>query len=300
MSTATPVPAAPASTSAAPKPMEIVQRVVKSKAFVPGLLVAIGIIATFYSLLVRLPRLWLADDGYYSHGFLVPFISGYAIYKWWPRLSKIKVQPGWIALVFLVPLLFVVKAAYQTEIMQLMSVALIAAILLGVWFVAGWRWMFAVMLPAMYLLFMLPVWTGAIDNYTNPLQIISSQVAFYMLQATGFNPLQDGSTVIHLNNFVLDVGVPCSGLKLILAVTAFTTFFMMIAKLNIWGNAIMALMILPLCLAINGLRIALIGVVGDLYGSEAGMQFHDYSGYITLLVCFFILFKIARLLGWKD
>lgn len=300
MSAATPAPAVPAMEPPKRSFMDIAQEVVQSKAFIPGVLVALGIFFTFQSLLVGLPKLWLADDGYYSHGFLVPFISAYVIYKWWPRLSKIQVKPGWFALVLLFPLLAVIRAAYQTEIMQLMSLALIAAILLGIWFVAGIRWMFALMLPTLYLLFMLPVWTGAIDNYTNPLQIISSQVAFFMLQATGFNPLADGSTVIHLNNFVLDVGVPCSGLKLILAVTAFTTFFMMIARLNFWGNAIMVLMVLPLCLAINGLRIALIGVVGDLYGPDAGMKFHDYSGYITLLVCFFILFKIARWLGWKD
>ena len=59
-------------------------------------------------------------------------------------------------------------------------------------------------------------------------------------------------------------------------------------------------MLLPLTVFVNGFRIALIGVVGNAYGSQAGHDFHDYSGYITLLVCFFLLFKFARLLGWKD
>jgi exosortase/archaeosortase family protein len=66
------------------------------------------------------------------------------------------------------------------------------------------------------------------------------------------------------------------------------------------ANLIFAASILPLALFINGLRIALIGVVGNAWGPEAGAQFHDYSGYITLILCFFILFKGARLLGWKD
>ncbi len=62
----------------------------------------------------------------------------------------------------------------------------------------------------------------------------------------------------------------------------------------------MILIMWPLALLINGLRIALIGVVGNQWGPEAGHKFHDYSGYITLVLCFFVLFKIARGLGWKD
>jgi exosortase/archaeosortase family protein len=122
-----------------------------------------------------------------------------------------------------------------------------------------------------------------------------------MLNLTGFQPYQDSTTTtIYLSNFVLDVGVPCSGLKLIVAVTAFTVFFVLIGGLRWWANLSMFALIVPLCLFVNGLRIALIGVVGDFYGHDAGMSFHDYSGYITLIVCFVILFKIARGLGWKD
>jgi exosortase/archaeosortase family protein len=120
------------------------------------------------------------------------------------------------------------------------------------------------------------------------------------LQVLNFNPLKVDSTTIYLDRFTLDVGVACSGLKLLIAVTAFTLFFMMIGGLKWWGNAIMVLAVLPLCLFINGLRIALIGVVGDTYGADAGHQFHDYSGYLTLIVCFFILFSLMRSLGWKD
>lgn len=275
-------------------------KIIRSPAFWPGVAMAAGIALLFWSLLAKLPSLWLEGDGYYSHGFLVPGISAYVIWKWWPKLSQIQPKPGWIALLFMAPVLFIVRAAYLTDIQQALSVGFIATILLGIWFVAGFRWALALVLPVGYLFFALPVWTGAIDNYTNPLQIISSDIAYAMLDVGGFQPYQDSPTIIHLNNFTLDVGVPCSGLKLILAVTAFTFFFMMIGGLKWWGNLIMLSMILPLCLFINGLRIALIGVVGDMYGKEAGHQFHDYSGYVTLIICFFILFKIARLIGWKD
>lgn len=294
-----------AAAQAAPIPpkrsfQEHLEVAVRSKAFVPGVAVLATIVFAFWTLLQGLPDLWFGADGYYSHGVLVPLISGYIVYKWWPKLKDIPVRPGWIAIVPMLAVLVLVRAAVLTEIQQMVSIGLLAALLLGAWMVAGWRWMLALAFPILYLTFALPLWTGAIDNYTNPLQLVSTEVSYAILQATGFEPFRQGGTIINLNNFVLDVGVPCSGLKLVLAVTAFTVFFMLIGNLKWWANLAMATLVLPLCLFINGLRIALIGVVGEMYGDDAGHKFHDYSGYITLIICFFILFKIARWLGWKD
>jgi exosortase/archaeosortase family protein len=67
-----------------------------------------------------------------------------------------------------------------------------------------------------------------------------------------------------------------------------------------WLLLMMLLMIVPLCLLMNGLRIAMIGMVGEQWGAPAGAAFHDWSGYIMLLICFWIIFKAARLLGWKE
>lgn len=265
-----------------------------------GVVLSVGVGIWFWPLLKGLPSRFLSGDGYYSHGFIVPLLSGYIAFKSWPRIRHIPVRAGWFALVPLAGLLYVVAIANRMDAFLVQSVGLIGALLLSTWFVAGWRWMFALFWPISYLIFALPVWTMAIDSYTYPLQRISTQLAYYMLEWSGFNPLQDGETIIHLNRFVLDVDVPCSGFKLLLAVAAFVTLFVLVGRLRWWANAILVAMAVPLSLFINGLRIALVGVVGDSYGRDAGIAFHDYSGYITLLLCFFIFFKTARLLGWKD
>jgi exosortase len=114
-----------------------------------------------------------------------------------------------------------------------------------------------------------------------------------------FTSPSDPTTIV-LNSYTLNVAVPCSGLKLVLALAAFVMLFVLIARLPIWANAILLLSILPMALFFNGLRIALIGMVGEGYGHDAAAQFHDYSGFITLGICFFSLFKFARALGWKD
>ena len=229
----------------------------------------------------------------------MPITAGYVIYKGWPRLMEIPVKPVWWALAPLLAVLVVLRASSATQLLAFMSILLVLSMLLGVLLVAGFRWMLGVTLPVLYLLLGLPIWSMAINTYTNPLQLVSTRIAFWMLNTAGFHPFRDG-TVIQLNHFVLDVGVPCSGLKLVVALSAFTYFFMMLARLRFWANILLAALVVPLALMFNGLRIAMIGAVGETWGTPAGREFHDWSGYIMLVVCFLCFLKIVRWLGWKD
>ncbi len=282
---------------------EIARAVVASPAFWPGVIITLSIAMAFSGLIASLQSLYfgtLSRDGYYSHGPLVPLISGVIIYRNWDRIKDIPVNGCWFVLPFMLPLLYLARVTQLVEIQLLSSLLFVATILLGVWFAAGFRWMMAVTLPTLYLLFGLPVFTSVVDIYTNPLQSISTTVSYQLLKIFGYQPIRTDTTTIYLDRFTLSVEVPCSGLKLLIAVTAFMVFFVLIGRLSAWKNLMMMALIIPLCLFINGLRIALIGVVGNTWGADAGHSFHDYSGYLTLIICFFILFKFARLLGWKD
>lgn len=271
----------------------------QSPAFLPGVAIILGLFAIYWPLFLKLPPLWLKDQGYYSHGFLVPLISGYVVYNNWDRIKDTPIKPQWWVAVPLLAGLFFVRAAYRTDIMMFMSYGFVLTLASLIVILAGWKWLWKLLLPTGYLVFMLPVFGAFFDNNTNKLQLISATIAKLMLKVMGQEMQVDG-TVIYLDHFTLNIAAACSGLKLLFAVTAFTVFFVLIARLRMLGNIIMFAFTVPLCLFINGLRIALIGLVGNYFGADAGNAFHDYSGYITLLICFFILFKFARILGWKD
>ena len=279
---------------------DAVQTAVASRYFLPVLSIVAALTVIYWDLLSSLPRLWTGEDGYYTHGFLVPLITGYLIYRLYPRLNQLPIAPSGWALIILLPMLWVAYVARMAQMQSVYSVSFVLVLIASVWFLFGVRWAVALAAPILYLLFALPIWSGFVTNYTNPLQLISTKIAFRMLDLVGTPYMPPNTTDILIGDFWLNVGVPCSGLKLVLAITAFTCFFVMIGGLRLWANLLMFLAIIPLCLLINGLRIALIGLVGSQYGADAGIKFHDYSGYITLIVCFFILFKLARFLGWKD
>ncbi len=271
-----------------------------SPAFWPGLVTALGFIAMFWSMMKFLPDMWMSEDGYYSHGFLVLPISCYIVFKNWDKFNGRAVQPHWWAAIFFVVLIPIAYASARTSNYTISAITMLITLFVSTLFVAGFQWLKALFWPIAYLGFALPLFQSVIEIWTNPLQVQSTKVAFHLLNLMGFSPYQDDASTINLDRFVLNIAVPCSGLKLMLALGAFSMFFMLVANLRLWANVVMVMMWVPLALFINGLRIALIGVVGNTWGHDAGMSFHDYSGYVTLLLCFFILFRVARGLGWKD
>src|SRR5579885_2153503 len=151
--------------------------VVESPLFVPALAVLAGVLFLFWHDCLRAWKLWTDDSGYYTHGFLVPFIAGYVVVRKWPQIKSTPVKPAYWALVPLALFAYLAYVTTATKIDAILSIAFLGAILAGICFVAGWRWMLALSLPTLYLGFALPLWTGAIDLYTNPLQLYSTKVA---------------------------------------------------------------------------------------------------------------------------
>lgn len=262
-------------------------------------LVALVVVA-FLPLFSYVYQLWFVEkDSYYSHGAFIPVIAAYLIYDNRQHLKQIPFKPNILGLIGVLVAGPIVWVASRTTQFAPLSILFVITLISSVLFIGGWKWVKATVLPILYLLFGLPIWQSVIDNYTNPLQTISTKAAFALLKMASADTLKIDETTLMVRQFELNVGVPCSGLKLILAVSAFMAFFMMLAKLNWWKNIVLVALVLPLCILINGLRIAMIGIVGGQFGPEAGHQFHDYSGYISLIVCFFLLKKITSLMGWN-
>ncbi len=229
-----------------------------------------------------------------------PPISGYIVYRWWPRIKQTPVKAGWVAAPLIAAFLWIAYCANRTDIYAILSLTFIALALLSTWLIAGWRWMVALLAPIGYLLFALPVWDQLINAYTNPLQLISTKISFHMLQAMFLHPQMADTNIISIGSYQIEVAVACSGLKLLLALVAFGVFFLLIARLKLWANLLFAASIVPIALFMNGLRIALVGAVGHFFGADAGAKFHDYSGYIVIILCFFLLDRWAKLLGYKK
>ncbi|RMG25981.1 MAG: exosortase/archaeosortase family protein [Armatimonadetes bacterium] len=269
-----------------------------------------------FSFLKDLPAIWFDEEGYYSHGLLVPFMSLAVLYMRREKLKKAKKEPAAIGIPILAVGLLLLLAGRLIDNLSIQAFAFILALIGATYYVFGKEVGKLALAPILFLIFMMPALGWIIDATTNPLQIVSTKIATKMLNIVGYetyiNPIDP--TFVDMNLYSFQVGGPCSGFKLSLALTAFTIFFIMISNLS-WGKNLFLLAIsIPLALFLNGLRIMMIGVIGE-YGaaapdaplirwirsldktqSDVGMIFHDYSGYLVLFLCFIILHYIVKAL----
>ncbi len=106
--------------------------------------------------------------------------------------------------------------------------------------------------------------------------------------------------MILLPNVEVMVGAPCSGFRLLISLFAFTVLYTYLLEGPWWGRTLLVVFTLPLSLLVNSIRITLIALVGEFMGSEAMHSFHDYSGYIVLILAFLVLVSFGRLVKCRK
>lgn len=267
---------------------------------IPVAAISIALVVAFWPLFRWLPTIWFGDDTYYAHGAVVPICVGLLIWDRWPSIRNIPVKPSNWPLIPISILLFAGWVANRTDMRTFQSIIMVMLLMCSVWFVAGRKWFAALAIPIGYLAFGLPIFDRVVDSYTQWIQRWSTDLSYVLLKVLQLNPYRIDHSTILVERFSMNIGIACSGMKLLLAVSSISIFFILIAKLNWWKNLILLLSAVPMALIVNAIRIVMIGVVGSNWGDEAGHQFHDYSGYISLVISFLILLKLTKVLGWKS
>lgn len=257
---------------------------------------------------------WGDPSGYYSYAYLVPPLALVMIWMRRERLLQLRAQPSWWG----VPLFLLAAGmhllglwGYSSWVSSMAFPLLLIAASLLLWGVQITR---VLLYPLLFLYLMMPMPSVVFDEITNPIQVWSTDVAEAMLRPF-YNVLRENqATIIMPSGYPLLVGVECSGFKVTIALLTFILFFYTLVDMPLWKKLILPAALLPIAIISNGLRIALIGVVGEEYGSYAAKIAHEgyemtlpvfgtvnipTTGALEILIPFVSLFLIARWLGWK-
>lgn len=259
----------------------------------------VGICLGFAPFLKAVFGRWMEPESLYSHGPLIPLLSAYVIYDRWPRLRNLPARGVTLAIIPIVLVAYATWFASRSIMPNINAALFLLAIPVAVLFVGGWRWLWATLGPILYLVFCLPLWDSLVDRVTQPLQALSTDMSVRMLTLSGLHPMRVDSAV-YLDHYQFTVAAACSGAKLTLSLLAFACFFMLLNRGRWWSSAILLVLLVPISLLINGLRIALVGIFGNAYGDAAGAAFHDYGAYGVLIVSFLLLGQLTRILGFKQ
>ncbi len=128
------------------------------------------------------------------------------------------------------------------------------------------------------------------------LQHVSSRIGTAIISALGIPVYLDGN-IIDLGTYKLQVAEACSGLNYLFPLLSFGFLVAVIYRGPIWHKVVLFLSAVPITIAMNCLRIAMVGVLVDRYGTEQAEGFlHLFEGWVIFVACLGLLLLEALLL----
>lgn len=265
-----------------------------------GLFIALSFLLAFlYADTVRwLIGIWIHDKPY-SHGFFVPFIS---LYLFWIQRRQLQCQPAkWgtviggliIGLCCLFLLLGRTGAIMQLELPSLFFI--FPGIVL---FLCGWRVLVALWFPLFFLQFMIP-WIDPFLKYIYPVaRRWAAGLGAWLLSFK--YPVFHDATFIYLPDISLSVVDGCSGINFFISVTAVGLLLAYLTQKSWFRVAVVVVSSAVLTVLINGVRVALAGIMGQKYGADMlHGPGHIFRGWFVAQVgwigIFFINWLIAKI-----
>ena len=272
-----------------------------------GVLLA-SLVAALYGPVLKLLVLNWWQDPDYGHGFFVPLFVGYILWQERFRWRAVSRQPsnwGLLAMLGAIGLLMVGSLGAELFTSRFSLLVLLGGMVI---FLAGWETLRAVSFPLGFLFFMIPLPVLIYNEVTLPLQLLASRFAVHFLQMLQVPALREGN-LIFLPNYTLEVVEACSGIRSLMSLLALAVAYGYWMQERSWMRITLAIMMAPIAIISNGLRIVGSGVLAYRVAPQAAESFfHLFSGWLVflcallfMLVAHQLLRRLARLARrWQD
>lgn len=257
-------------------------------------------LALFYDTIRRVVDDWRLDENY-SHGFLVPLVSGYAI---WhdrenifsaPRAPRLLLGGALTLLSILILFAGIVGAElYLARIAMLLSVVGLVLYFYGSAHLARLAFPIGIWLLA------IPIPNVIFFQIALPLQLIASDYAARIIKLFGIPALREGN-VIELAQMKLQVVEACSGIRSLISLTMLAVVYAYFIENRWWRRIAPVIAVVPVAIVANASRVAGAGIMAHYYGTQAAEGFmHTFSGWLVFLVTALLLLaftKLSHLIG---
>lgn len=260
-----------------------------------GILAALAIIAYIPTFCWMIER-WSAKDTYYSHGFLVPFISLFIVWLKRDKLRGLKIKPsssGWLFFgigIFIHTLSALWRVYFSSGFSLILVLAGLVLLFLGKEFIRQ------LIFPILFLIFMIPLPLVAIANISFRLKIFAAQVSTAIVNKVGVPAIREGSVIKTLHSYLV-VEDPCSGIRSLIALIALGALMAHLSSISKIKKTILFLSSVPIAISSNVIRIVALSLASEMYGAKlATGLFHDIMGMSVFVFAFFGLLLTAKVL----
>ncbi len=249
------------------------------------------------SLFVWWGKQWFTDGAETEHGPLVLLLSVWFFRRAWREsaetTSRRETTAGWCLMTGGLGLHLVGLISQQTRLS-------IVAFLLFLW---GWSWLAfgaragrAAVFPLVLMCFSIPL-EFLTDEVSPKLRLMVTVSTETISNWLHLDVVRNGSQLYSADgSFHYDVAPACSGIRSLVALLVLS---LVIGRLSFPGwkrTALLGLLALPFAFLGNVARLLGIVLVGRWFGQKAGMDFHDYSGFLVFLIVLGLALLTARII----
>jgi exosortase B len=258
---------------------------------------AVGLLAMLLPTLYAMAtQSWTREEG--VHGPLVLATAVWLVWRSWDELVA-EARPGNLALA--APALVLMGVAYAFgrafDFLMIEVAALLGALLVLAYAFAGLGVLKKMWFPILYLGFLIPLPGWLLDQLTQPLKILVSDVVTWILSAVGYPIVQVGVT-LYIAQYQLLVEDACAGLNSIISLTAVGLFYIYLLHNASWRYALLLFaFLLPIAIAANVVRVIILVLLTYYAGNEVAQGYlHDFAGIVTFVSALLLIFLLDTLL----
>jgi exosortase len=261
-----------------------------------AVLTALALIICYACTLRGMFDQWRTDEDM-SHGFLVPIVILWIIWRERERWRALPTEPSWWGSALLVSAAGLHFVGALGVGLFAGSVAFLLSIAGAVLCLGGFAWLRASAFPLALAVFMLPNLALVYNQTTLPLQLLASRIAAGILTGAGIGVIREGN-ILDVGGHRVAVVEACNGIRYLLSL-GFTSCVLGYlfdsrpgSKHAMWPTQVVLLAAaVPIAIVANGARVA---AAGWLPALEAGTP-HLIAGWSIFVACMATLMVVRQL-----
>ena len=225
---------------------------------------------------------WTIDENY-SHGFLVPFISLYFLNQAAERGPMTVRSGAWLGMTLVAVSILgrlatvLVPVGFVGDLSFLIGLAGVTALIGGADVLR--RFGFGIF----FLIFMVPLPNDLYARIASPLQLLVSQIASLVLNATNVPVLCEGNMMTLPGDVQMFVAEACSGMRQLTGFLALTTAVAYLSARPAWYRVTIVASSIPIAMTANVARVSLTGYIMYYLNPEyASGAYHTVEGLLMM------------------
>ena len=232
---------------------------------------------------------WSNDEDM-SHGFLVPVVILWIVWRERGRWRALKAEPSWWGLALLAAAAGMQFAGVLGVGLFAGSVAFLVSVAGAVLCLGGFAWLRALAFPLALAVFMLPKLAVVYNQVTLPLQLLASRIAAGILTGAGIGVVREGN-ILDVGGHRVAVVEACDGIRYLLSLGFMAVVFAYLSDSKPWMRWALLAAAIPVAILANAIRVAAAGWLPPL---DAGVP-HAVCGGFIFVLCLAVLMLLRRL-----